>query len=75
MDDREQRAAALRAELDQLKSALLSTTDERTRHAIHRLINARICESLVLMKQRPPSDWAMRTASQTSLHARHPGEQ
>jgi hypothetical protein len=71
MDDRAARMAALRVELDHLKSALLSTTDERTRHAIHRLINACICESLLLVKQSPPSDWATYTASRTALHTHH----
>ena len=75
MNDREQRAADLRAELDRLKSALLSTSDARQRHSIHRRINTCILESIVLMNHPPRSDWAMHTASQTSMLVPHPGEQ
>jgi len=68
MDEPERRVAALRAELDQLKNTLFITTDEIKRHEIHRRINTCICESVVLIQQRSPIDWATPRFS-------HPGAQ
>jgi hypothetical protein len=52
MDTLERRATELRAELDQLKSALLAATDESERFELHQRINACIRESLTLIERR-----------------------
>jgi hypothetical protein len=52
MLDLEQRFAALRQEIDQLKAALQTTTGDLERHALHRRINECIRESIRLLDTR-----------------------
>jgi hypothetical protein len=52
MDSLEQRATELRAEIDRLKSALQTATNEAERFELHGQINSCIRESLVLIEQR-----------------------
>jgi hypothetical protein len=52
MDNLEQRAAELRAEIDELKAALVAATDEDTRFGLHARVDRCIRESLALIEQR-----------------------
>jgi hypothetical protein len=52
MDETEERAAALRAEIDRLKTVLSLTVDEAQRHEVHRRINICIRQSLALIEHR-----------------------
>jgi hypothetical protein len=74
MDEREKRAAALRAELERLKSALVITTDQAERHQIHRRINTCISQSLALIDWRLQIYWDTQTVSQEPLRERQAGK-
>jgi hypothetical protein len=52
MDNLEQRAAELRAEIGKLKEALVAATDEDTRFELHTRVDRCIRESLALIEQR-----------------------
>jgi hypothetical protein len=52
MDDVQQRFVAIRHELDELKVALQTTTDDAERHQLHTRINDCIRASLQLIDQR-----------------------
>jgi len=52
MDNLEQRATELRAEIDRLKAALLATTTESERFQLHAQMDTCIRESLALIEQR-----------------------
>src|SRR5262245_48938212 len=51
MDDLEQRFVAIRQELNRLKAALASSTDEVERHNLHANINTSIRQSIQLIDQ------------------------
>ena len=52
MDDVQQRFVAIRHEIDELKLALQTTTDDAQRHRLHTRINDCIRASLQLIDQR-----------------------
>jgi hypothetical protein len=52
MDDVQQRFVAIRHEIDELKIALQTTTDDSERHRLHTRINDCIRASLQLIDQR-----------------------
>ena len=71
MDDLEQRATELRAELDRLKSALQATTSESERFELHAQLNTCIRASLALLEQRLQT---ARAANATYLRERQVGK-
>jgi hypothetical protein len=74
MDRHEDRAVALRADIERIKSALLITTDEPARGDLHMRLNACIRESLALIDQRLQAYWARQTVPEEPLRERHTDE-
>jgi hypothetical protein len=75
MDDREQLVAALRLEIERLKSTPSVTTEEGKRHELHRCINTCIRESLALLASRLQTDWTGHTPQPEPERARYVGQQ
>jgi len=74
MDRHENRAVALRAEIERIKSALVIATDEAERGDLYMRLNACIRESLALIDQRLQAYWVRQTAPEQPLRERHTGE-
>jgi hypothetical protein len=71
MNTLEQRSTELRAEIDQLKSALQVTTNVSDRFELHGRLNCCIRESLALVEQRLQAAYA---ADTTLLRERQVGK-
>ena len=75
MDDIQQRFVAIRQEIDELKAALQTTTDDAERHRLHTRVNDCIRASLQLIDQRLNRYHAAADATSESLHDGHAASQ